>query len=92
LTAGGVQSLPKLTFPGGVLIGDDAGFLNAARIKGSHCAIKSGACSPPKPVSTPCINERQHDELDRLPETFKQSWLYDELYRHATSSRGWPRA
>ena len=42
LTAGGIQSLPKLTFPGGVLVGDDAGFLNAARIKGSHCAIKSG--------------------------------------------------
>ena len=42
LTAGGLQSLPKLSFPGGVLIGDDAGFLNASRIKGSHAAIKSG--------------------------------------------------
>ena len=42
ITAGGLQSLPKLTFPGGVLVGDDAGFLNAARIKGSHAAIKSG--------------------------------------------------
>ena len=42
LTAGGLQSLPKLTFPGGVLIGDDAGFLNTSRIKGSHAAIKSG--------------------------------------------------
>jgi len=42
ITAGGLQSLPKLVFPGGALIGDDAGFLNASRIKGSHCAIKSG--------------------------------------------------
>src|SRR6185369_4087007 len=42
ITAGGLQSLPKLTVPGGVLVGDDAGFLNASRIKGSHCAIKSG--------------------------------------------------
>ena len=40
--AGGLQSLPKLAFPGGALIGDEAGFLNASRIKGSHCAIKSG--------------------------------------------------
>ncbi|MCX7158544.1 MAG: NAD(P)/FAD-dependent oxidoreductase, partial [Proteobacteria bacterium] len=42
IAAGGLQSLPKLTFPGGALLGDDAGFLNASRIKGSHCAIKSG--------------------------------------------------
>ncbi len=42
IAAGGLQALPKLVFPGGCLIGDDAGFLNASRIKGSHCAIKSG--------------------------------------------------
>jgi electron-transferring-flavoprotein dehydrogenase len=42
ITAGGLQSLPKLTFPGGALIGCDAGFLNASRIKGSHAAIKTG--------------------------------------------------
>src|SRR5439155_5573666 len=42
IAAGGLQSLPKLTFPGGALLGDDAGFLNAARIKGTHAAIKSG--------------------------------------------------
>ena len=40
ITAGGLQSLPKLVFPGGALIGDDAGFLNASRIKGSHAAMK----------------------------------------------------
>src|SRR5437762_11933132 len=42
ITAGGLQSLPKLVFPGGALVGDEAGFLNASRIKGSHCAIESG--------------------------------------------------
>ncbi|MEI7298723.1 electron transfer flavoprotein-ubiquinone oxidoreductase, partial [Paraburkholderia tropica] len=42
MTAGGLMSLPKLVFPGGALVGDDAGFLNAARIKGSHAAIKTG--------------------------------------------------
>ena len=61
IAAGGLQSLPKLTFPGGGLIGDDAGFLNAARIKGSHAAIKSGmlaaeaaieAHSPPSASAT----------------------------------------
>jgi electron-transferring-flavoprotein dehydrogenase len=42
IAAGGLQSLPKLAFPGGVLAGDDAGFLNASRIKGTHTAMKSG--------------------------------------------------
>ncbi|MEX3707290.1 NAD(P)/FAD-dependent oxidoreductase, partial [Paraburkholderia sp. BR14317] len=41
ITAGGLMSLPKLVFPGGALVGDDAGFLNATRIKGSHAAIKT---------------------------------------------------
>ena len=80
LTAGGLQSLPKLTFPGGVLVGDDAGFLNAARIKGSHCAIKSGVLA-----ADACFDalkgERQRDELTTYPEAFKQSWLYDELHQ-----------
>jgi electron-transferring-flavoprotein dehydrogenase len=87
MTAGGLQSLPKLTFPGGVLVGDDAGFLNAARIKGSHAAIKSGMLA-----AEACFDalaaERQ-DELSAYPELFKNSWLYDELHtRHVTSSRG----
>jgi len=80
LTAGGLQSLPKLTFPGGVLVGDDAGFLNAARIKGSHCAIKSGLMA-----ADACFDalkgERQRDELTAYPEAFKKSWLYDELHQ-----------
>ena len=80
LSAGGLQSLPKLTFPGGVLIGDDAGFLNAARIKGSHSAIKSGALAA-EACFEALIAERKHDELIDYPAAFKQSWLYDELHQ-----------
>lgn len=80
LTAGGLQSLPKLTFPGGVLVGDDAGFLNAARIKGSHCAIKSGMLAAESCFEA-LAAERQHDELTAYPEAFKKSWLFDELHK-----------
>ncbi len=80
LTAGGLQSLPKLTFPGGVLVGDDAGFLNAARIKGSHCAIKSGMLAA-EACFDALAGERQRDELTAYPAAFKQSWLYEELHQ-----------
>ncbi|MGB9495795.1 MAG: NAD(P)/FAD-dependent oxidoreductase, partial [Azonexus sp.] len=80
LTAGGLQALPKLTFPGGVLVGDDAGFLNAARIKGSHCALKSGMLAAESCFAA-LVAERQHDELTSYPEAFKDSWLYEELYQ-----------
>ena len=80
LTAGGLQSLPKLTFPGGVLVGDDAGFLNAARIKGSHAAIKTGALAA-EACFEALLGERQHDELLAYPAAFKQSWLYEELHQ-----------
>ncbi len=80
LTAGGLQSLPELVFPGGALIGDDAGFLNAARIKGSHCAIKTGALAA-EACFAALSNERQRDRLDAYPEAFKNSWLYEELHQ-----------
>ena len=80
IAAGGLQSLPKLTFPGGVLVGDDAGFLNASRIKGSHCAIKSGALAA-EACFEALAAERERDELTAFPQKFEQSWLYDELYR-----------
>jgi electron-transferring-flavoprotein dehydrogenase len=80
LTAGGLQSLPKLVFPGGVLVGDDAGFLNAARIKGSHCALKSGMLAA-EACFAAVADGRQNDELLAYPESFKNSWLYDELYK-----------
>ena len=80
IAAGGLQSLPKLTFPGGGLIGDDAGFLNAARIKGSHAAIKSGMLAAEAAIEA-LAAERQRDELGAYPQAFEQSWLHDELYQ-----------
>jgi electron-transferring-flavoprotein dehydrogenase len=80
ISAGGLQSLPKLTFPGGCLIGDDAGFLNASRIKGSHGAIKSGMLAA-ETAFTALKAGRGGDELADYPEAFRASWLYDELYR-----------
>ena len=80
IAAGGLQSLPKLTVPGGVLLGDDAGFLNASRIKGSHCAIKSGMMAAEAAFDALKAG-RTGDELEAYPEAFRQSWLFDELYR-----------
>ncbi len=80
ITAGGLQSLPKLVFPGGALIGDDAGFLNAARIKGSHAAIKSGMLAADAAVEA-IVAGRAQDALAAYPENFRISWLRDELYR-----------
>ncbi|MDH3319862.1 MAG: electron transfer flavoprotein-ubiquinone oxidoreductase [Betaproteobacteria bacterium] len=80
IAAGGLQSLPKLVFPGGCLIGDDAGFLNASRIKGSHGAIKSGMLAA-EAAHAALAAGRAGDELAAYPEAFQQSWLFDELYR-----------
>ena len=80
IAAGGLQSIPKLVFPGGCLVGDDAGFLNAARIKGSHCAIKSGMLAA-EAAHAALGAGRAQDELSAYPEAFRQSWLFDELYR-----------
>jgi len=80
ITAGGLQSLPKLVFPGGCLVGDDAGFLNASRIKGSHCAIKSGMMAA-EAAHAALQAGRSADELAAYPDAFRDSWLFDELYR-----------
>jgi len=80
ISAGGLQSLPKLVFPGGGLIGDDAGFLNASRIKGSHAAMKSGMLAA-ESAFTALRAGRSHDELNAYPESFRASWLHDELHR-----------
>ncbi len=80
IAAGGLQSLPRLVFPGGALIGDDAGFLNASRIKGSHCAIKSGMLAA-EAACAALKAGRSHDELTSYPEAFRESWLHEELYR-----------
>jgi electron-transferring-flavoprotein dehydrogenase len=80
IAAGGLQSLPKLVFPGGALIGDNAGFLNASRIKGTHCAIKSGMLAAGAAVEAIKAG-RSGDELAAYPQAWRSSWLYDELYR-----------
>jgi electron-transferring-flavoprotein dehydrogenase len=79
ITAGGLQSLPKLVFKGGALIGCDAGFLNMSRIKGSHAAIKSGMLAAEAAVAALGAG-RQHDELAGYPEAFEKSWLKEELH------------
>ena len=80
ITAGGLQSLPRLVFPGGVLIGDDAGFLNASRIKGSHAAMKSGMLAA-EAAAAALKKGRTGDELTDYPEAFRQSWLHEELHK-----------
>ncbi len=79
ITAGGLQSLPKLVFPGGALIGCDAGFLNMSRIKGSHAAIKSGMLAAEAVVAALGAG-RAADELAAYPEAFEKSWLHEELH------------
>ena len=79
ITAGGLQSLPKLVFPGGALIGCDAGFLNMSRIKGSHAAIKTGMLAAEAAFEALGAG-RQHDELSAYPTAFEQSWLHEELH------------
>ena len=80
ITAGGMNSLPKLVFPGGCLIGCEAGFLNASRIKGSHAAIKTGMLAAEAAVAA-IATDRRHDVLDAYPTAFESSWLHDELHR-----------
>jgi electron-transferring-flavoprotein dehydrogenase len=84
---GSPQALPKTVFPGGALVGCDAGYMNAARIKGSHAAIKSGM------LCAGAIHQalgagRSLDELSAYPAAFEQSWLNEELQR-ARNFKAW---
>ena len=78
ITAGGILSLPKTVFPGGALIGCEAGYLNASRIKGIHAAIKTGMLAADAAFDA-VTQGRQHDELTAYPEAFRNSWLFEEL-------------
>jgi electron-transferring-flavoprotein dehydrogenase len=78
ITAGGLLSLPRLVFPGGALVGCDAGTLNAARIKGSHAAIKTGMLAA-EAIAPAIAAGRRGDELSAYPEAFEASWLHAEL-------------
>jgi electron-transferring-flavoprotein dehydrogenase len=80
INASGLQSLPKVVFPGGALVGCDAGFLNAPRIKGSHAAIKTGMLAGDAAFDAVAAG-RAHDDLAAYPAAFEASWLHDELHR-----------
>ena len=80
IAAGGLNSLPQTVFPGGALIGCDAGYLNASRIKGSHAAIKTGMLAAEAAVSAIAEN-RSGDILSAYPTAFENSWLHTELHQ-----------
>ena len=90
ISAGGIQSIPKLTFPGGLLIGDTAGFLNMPKIKGTHTAMKSGIVAA-EAMFPAVAAGRGADEVAEYPEKLRQSWLWEELYevRNIKPSFSW---
>src|SRR5882757_3722856 len=81
ISKGGFNSLPRMVFPGGALIGCDLGTLNFSKIKGSHTAMKSGMLAADAAAAALLGGSAGGDELNGYTETFKTSWLYDELYR-----------
>ena len=81
LVEGGYQSLPKLTFQGGMLIGDTAGFLNVPKIKGNHCAMKTGMLAAETVFEAMKQGEITGQELTAYTDKFKASWVHKELYK-----------
>ncbi len=80
IAKGGYYSLPKMTFPGGILLGCNAGTLNFSKIKGNHTAMKSGMLAA-ESVFKAISEGQQHNDLDSYKTTFENSWVFDELYR-----------
>ncbi len=80
LSEGGLQSIPKLTFPGGVLVGDCAGFLNVPKIKGTHTAMKSGMTAA-EAIFEDLAVEGGGREVASYRERLEKSWVWEELYR-----------
>ena len=80
LSEGGFQSLPRLTFPGGLLVGDTAGFLNVPKIKGTHMSMKSGIEAAEALFAYLADEAPASPEVTAYPERLKASWLWDELY------------
>lgn len=80
IAKGGLNSLPKMTFPGGVLVGCDAGTLNFAKIKGNHTAMKSGMLAA-ETIFAALQQNKAGADLTEFAEHFEQSWLFDELFR-----------
>ncbi len=81
ITKGGFNSLPKMVFPGGALIGCDLGTLNFAKIKGNHTAMKSGMLAAEAAAEALLGGSEGGNELTGYVEGYKNSWLYDDLYR-----------
>ncbi len=81
ITKGGLNSLPKMTFPGGLLVGCNAGTLNFAKIKGNHTAMKSGMLAAESIFDAIKSSEDATTELTSFNESFSQSWLHKELHR-----------
>ena len=79
LNEGGLQSIPKLVFPGGLLVGCAAGFLNVPKIKGSHNAMKSGMLAAETLFEAFAAGDRGYGVLDAYPEKLSGSWVYEEL-------------
>jgi electron-transferring-flavoprotein dehydrogenase len=79
LLKGGLQSQPKMSFLGGLLIGDDAGTLNFAKIKGSHTAMKSGMIAA-ETVAEALATDKHNTDLQEYAEAYKASWAYKELH------------
>ena len=80
LAKGGLNALPTMHFPGGLLIGCDAGTLNAVKIKGNHTAMKSGMVAA-ETVVTALQGGKANSDLTEFADNFKNSWLYEELYK-----------
>lgn len=80
LLKGGLQSLPKMSFPGGLLIGDNAGTLNFAKIKGNHTAMKSGMLAA-ETLAEAIAAERANDELSEYNTKYRSSWAWKELHQ-----------
>lgn len=85
LLKGGLQSQPKMSFPGGILIGDDAGTLNSAKIKGSHTAMKSGMLAA-ETVANALAADKSNTDLEEYADVYKKSWAYKELYKQRNFS------
>ncbi len=81
LIKGGPQARPKMSFPGGLLVGDDAGTLNFARIKGSHTAMKSGIIAG-ETLYDALVSDAAEKDLTSYADNFKNSWLHDELHKY----------
>ena len=84
LIKGGYQSRPKMSFPGGLIVGDNAGTLNFPKIKGTHTAMKSGMIAS-EVVFDAITNENYEQDLLKYEELFQESWINDELYK----ARNW---